>query len=199
MIMWNMAPITPVFSAQSVLPDEAGRRIVRCFGGDVACCARASRSRFGGGEIFFLFPFFQVSLDRSQRQPSPFTGEATASSRRTRTSKQENADLKQENTRSQSRTTVLNNTLRAFANADGPGSLDADGWDRSAPPSLDTKKTKGGTRIDSAVHAPQVRGLRQGRRRDGRVLHVRSCSSCWRCSWCLSCCCCSSCPLLLAR
>jgi len=56
----NMAPITPVFSTQSVLPDEGGRRIVRCFGGEVACCARASRSRFGKRRDFS--PFFPFSL-----------------------------------------------------------------------------------------------------------------------------------------
>jgi len=113
---------------------------------------------------FSLFPGLWIAR-------IPLTGEATASSRRTWTSKRR---TRTSGRRTRGPQAGQRASTHAAFDADGSGSLDA------AEP-LDTKKTKGGTRVDSAVHAPQVRGLRQGRRRDGRVLHVRSSRAC-RCS-----------------
>ena len=131
-------------------------------------CAGVAQSFRRRRDFFSFFPFSR-SLDRSQ-QPSPHGGDGL---------KQENVDLKAGERGPQAGEHAVSKQdsgpqQHAARDADGSGSLDA------AEP-LDTKKTKGGTRIDSAVHAPQVRGLRQGRRRDGRVLHVRSSRAC-RCS-----------------
>ena len=107
-----MTPITACFFTQSVLPDEAERRIVRCFGGEVACCARASRSRFGGGGFSLLFPLF------------PWIARSSPSRRRRprRTLKQENAQ--QENAQQDN-----GPQQHAARDADGSGSLDA-AWTR---------------------------------------------------------------------
>ena len=145
MILWNMAPITPVFSAQSVLPDEAGRRLVRCFGGKVACCARASRSRFGGGGIFFPWPLFPRGLrslaapalpSRGRRRPQ--AGERGPQSRRTRTSSRRTRGLK---AGLRSSTTRCARSMRT-------------GRDRSTPPSPWTRRRR---RAASASTPPYMR------------------------------------------